>query len=74
MLVLTRKRDESIMIGDEIEVIVVDIRGDKVRLGINAPKTVSVDRREAYEAKRRDRRAAGTQTEDAPSEGGADGS
>ena len=68
MLVLSRKRDESIMIGDEIEVIVVDIRGDKVRLGITAPKSVPVDRREVYEAKRRDRAPAGTQPEDAPGE------
>ena len=59
MLVLTRKRDETIMIGDEIEVTVVDIRGDKVRLGINAPKSVSVDRREVYEAKKRDRGPTG---------------
>ncbi len=68
MLVLSRKRDESIMIGDEIEVIVVDIRGDKVRLGITAPRSVTVDRREVYEAKKRDRGAAGTQPEDTPGE------
>lgn len=47
MLVLTRKRDESIMIGD-IEVKVVDVKGGKVRLGIKAPKSVTVDRREIY--------------------------
>ena len=69
MLVLSRKRDESIMIGDEIEVIVVDIRGDRVRLGIIAPKSVPVDRREVYDAKKRNQRAEGTQPEDAPSEG-----
>ena len=39
MLVLSRQRDQKIMIGDDIEIIVVDIRGDKVRLGITAPKT-----------------------------------
>jgi len=50
MLVLSRQRDESIMIGDEIEITVVDIRGDKVRLGINAPKSVSVHRKEVYQA------------------------
>lgn len=50
MLVLSRQRDETIVIGDNIEVTVVDIRGDKVRLGINAPKTVSVHRKEVYEA------------------------
>ena len=69
MLVLSRKREQSIMIGDEIEVIVVDIRGDRVRLGITAPKTVPVDRREVYEAKKRDRGPAETQPDDAPSEG-----
>ena len=44
MLVLSRQRDETIMIGDEIEITVVDIRGDKVRLGINAPTRIAVDR------------------------------
>ena len=58
MLVLARQRDETIMIGDDIEVTVVDIRGDKVRLGINAPRTVSVHRKEVYEAIRRENRAA----------------
>jgi len=50
MLVLTRHRNESIMIGDLIEVTVVDIRGDKVRLGINAPHEIAVHRKEVYEA------------------------
>ena len=73
MLVLSRKRDETIMIGDEIEVIVVDIRGDKVRLGIKAPKTVPVHRREVYEAiQRENEAAAGMQPEDLPEEGGPD--
>jgi carbon storage regulator len=58
MLVLSRQRDETIMIGDDIEVTVVDIRGDKVRLGINAPKEVTVHRKEVYEAIRRENRAA----------------
>lgn len=58
MLVLSRQRDETIMIGNDIEVIVVDIRGDKVRLGINAPKEISVHRKEVYDAIRRDNRAA----------------
>ena len=49
MLVLTRHRDESIMIGDDVEIMVVEIRGDKVRLGINAPQQVSVHRKEIYE-------------------------
>ena len=50
MLVLSRQRDESIMIGDNIVVTIVDIRGDKVRLGINAPTEVPVHRQEVYEA------------------------
>ena len=50
MLVLSRKRDETIMIGDEIEISIVDIKGDTVRIGINAPKNVSVHRKEIYEA------------------------
>jgi carbon storage regulator len=50
MLVLSRKKNESIIINDHITVTVVEIRGDKVRLGIEAPKEVSVHRREVYEA------------------------
>jgi cytosine deaminase len=49
MLVLARQKDQSIIIGDDIEVTVVDIRGDKVRLGINAPRQISVHRKEVYE-------------------------
>ena len=58
MLVLSRQRDETIMIGDDIEITVVDIRGDKVRLGINAPRDIMVHRKEVYEAIRRENRAA----------------
>lgn len=58
MLVLSRQCDESIMIGDDIEVTVVDIRGDKVRLGITAPREISVHRKEVYDAIRRENRAA----------------
>ena len=54
MLVLSRQRDESIMIGDNIVVTIVDIRGDKVRLGINAPSEVPVHRQEVYEAIQRE--------------------
>jgi carbon storage regulator len=50
MLVLSRKKNESIIINDNIIVMVVEVRGDKVRLGIDAPKEVSVHRREIYEA------------------------
>ena len=50
MLVLSRQRDETIMIGDDIEITVVDIRGDKVRVGITAPTRIAVHRKEVYEA------------------------
>lgn len=50
MLVLSRQRDESIMIGDAVEITIVDVRGDKVRLGINAPMNISVHRKEVYDA------------------------
>ena len=49
MLVLSRQKDESIMIGDNVEITIVDVRGDKVRLGINAPKEIPVHRREVFE-------------------------
>lgn len=58
MLVLSRQRDETIMIGDEIEITVVDIRGDKVRLGITAPTTIAVHRKEVYEAIKRENEQA----------------
>ena len=54
MLVLSRQRDETIMIGDEIEITIVDIRGEKVRLGINAPPHVPVHRKEVYESIKRE--------------------
>jgi carbon storage regulator len=49
MLVLARKINESIMIGDDIELVVIDIKGDQVKLGIRAPKNVTVHRQEIYE-------------------------
>lgn len=54
MLVLSRQRDESIIISDNIVVTIVDIRGDKVRLGIEAPSEIPVHRREVYEAIQRE--------------------
>ena len=54
MLVLSRQRDETIMIGDNIEITIVDIRGDKVRLGITAPATIPVHRKEVYDAIKRE--------------------
>lgn len=53
MLVLSRKRDESIVINDNITIVVVEIRGDRVRLGIEAPKEIPVHRREVYDAIKR---------------------
>lgn len=50
MLVLSRKKNERIVISDDIELTVVEIRGDKVRLGINAPPSISIHRREVYDA------------------------
>ena len=65
MLVLSRHRDESIMIGDNIVITIVDIRGDKVRLGIAAPQDIPVHRQEVYEAiKRENMQATGMQPED----------
>jgi carbon storage regulator len=58
MLVLSRQRDETIMIGDEVELTVVDIRGDKVRIGIKAPANVAVHRKEVYEAIKRENEQA----------------
>jgi carbon storage regulator len=55
MLVLSRQKDESIMIGDDVEVTIVDVRGDKVRLGITAPKEIPVHRMEVYEAIQREK-------------------
>ena len=63
MLVLSRKKNESIRIGEDITIVVVEIRGDKVRLGIDAPKDVPVHRREVYDAIKRqeaEKRGAGS--------------
>jgi carbon storage regulator len=61
MLVLSRQRDESIMIGDNVEITIVDVRGDKVRLGITAPREVPVHRREIYDTIQREKAAAAAQ-------------
>lgn len=54
MLVLSRKKNESIMIGDDVKLVIVDVRGDKVRVGIEAPEEVPVHRREVWLAKQRE--------------------
>ena len=50
MLVLSRKKNESIVINNDITIVVVEIRGDKVRLGVEAPREIPVHRREVYDA------------------------
>ena len=55
MLVLSRKKNESIMISDNITIVVVEIRGDKVRLGIECPKEIPVHRQEVYELIQREK-------------------
>jgi len=57
MLVLSRQKDESIMIGDEVEITIVDVRGDKVRLGITASINIPIHRREIYDAIQREKKS-----------------
>ena len=65
MLVLSRQRNESIMIGEDVVVTIVDVRGDRVRLGIDAPTEIPVHRREVYEAiHRENKRAAAAHPKD----------
>ena len=64
MLVLSRKKNESIVINNDITVVVVEIRGDKVRLGVEAPKEVPVHRREVYDAIKRHEADAARATTD----------
>lgn len=65
MLVLSRKKDQSIVIGDNIEITIIDIQGDQVRIGINAPKNVAIHRKEVYlEIQEENKKAAGSKTVD----------
>ena len=68
MLVLSRKKNESIVINDNIVVMVVEVRGDKVRLGIEAPKEVTVHRSEVYEAIKRSEKPEKARQADSPSD------
>lgn len=68
MLVLSRKKNESIVIDDDIKIVVVEIRGDKVRLGVECPKEIPVHRQEVYEAIKRAAAAASTLEADTPPE------
>ena len=61
MLVLSRYRDESIYIGDDVVITVVDIRGDRVRIGVQAPANVSVHRQEVYEAIKQESKEPGSE-------------
>ena len=65
MLVLSRKKNESIVIDNDITIVVVEIRGDKVRLGVDAPKEIPVHRQEVFEAIKRNQQNG---KEDAPNE------
>lgn len=58
MLVLTRKPNQSIMVGDDVVITILEVRGDKVRVGIEAPRDVIVHRKEVYEAIRQNVEAA----------------
>lgn len=62
MLVLSRQKDESIMIGDDVEITIVDVRGDKVRLGINAPRSIAVHRKEIFLAIQKEKAESEPQT------------
>jgi len=67
MLVLSRKQDEKIIIGDSITLMVVSIQGDKVRLGIEAPKEVTIHREEVYRAIQEERQRHASDSVDSPS-------
>ena len=68
MLILTRRVGESLMIGDDINVTVLSIRGNQVRIGVNAPKNVSVHREEIYERIRHEGDVPGADTDDSEDE------
>jgi len=63
MLVLSRQKGESIMINDNIEIVIVDVHGDKVRLGITAPRNISVHRKEVYDMIQREKKNQGKSVE-----------
>lgn len=68
MLVLSRTKDQSIIIGDNIKITIVDVRGDKVRLGITAPKDVPVHREEIWLAIQKEKQAKQEQTQGPPAQ------
>jgi len=62
MLILSRKLNEKIMIGEEISISIIEIRGDQVRIGVNAPKSVKVFRQEVFDAIKAENKAAAEST------------
>jgi carbon storage regulator len=64
MLVLTRKPDQSIMVGSDIEITILEVRGEQVRIGIRAPKTVTIHRKEVFEQIGEENRSAAASTPD----------
>jgi carbon storage regulator len=62
MLILTRRVGETVMIGDEVTVTVLGVKGNQVRIGVNAPKTVAVHREEIFERIKREQEGGGTET------------
>jgi len=73
MLVLSRKKNESIVINNDITIVVVEIRGDKVRLGVDAPKEIPVHRREVYDAIQRNELPAKEEKDKAATEADVSG-
>ena len=73
MLVLSRKKNESIVINDDITIVVIEIRGDKVRLGVEAPKEIPVHRREVFDAIHRNEATAGDEAAKKADAAGAGG-
>lgn len=68
MLILTRRVGESVMIGDEVTITVLGVKGNQVRLGFNAPRTVAVHREEIYQRIKREQAGGGAQHEEAAPE------
>ena len=62
MLILSRKTNEKIMIGDDISVSIIEIRGDQVRIGVDAPKAIKVFRQEVFDAIKAENKAAAQST------------